>query len=304
VFLVVAFSLHSNQHSLVFPGNRELTMDYLTQRPVELEEPKEEEPQAGLEAATEVEPASTAGDEGLKGGEGDRERQRAPDPDKGATDKKIVKGLLTDKSRDAMKRAVQGGFDKKLGNALARMRGPAMDGSLGGFGKGSGTGVDLGAGTGTLTKGGTGGSGGGGTAHADFVSQGAIKTGGKGAPRGVSGGKGVAAVAVKVTTGTASGDLGGLTHAQILKVVKSRRRAIQACYERQLQRVQGLSGKIVVRWKINASGAVTTAKVASTSMRNGGVEDCIVRQVRGMKFPSPKNGTLAVVNFPFLFAPR
>ena len=305
VFLVVAFQLRSERHSLVFPGNPELAMDYLTQRPIEME--KEEEPQAGTDDGVELEPASTAGDEGKKGGEGDKERKRAPDPDKGKTDEKlptIRKGLLTDNSRTQLKRAVQGGFDKKLGNALARMRGSEADGSLGGFGPGKGTGVGVGVGTGTLTKGGKDGSGGRGKAHADFVSQKAIKTGGKGPPRGVDGGKGVEAVAVKVKAGKASGDLGGLTHAQILKVVMSRRRGIQACYDRQLQRVRGLSGKVVIRWKIDPSGKVLGAKVGSTTMRNGAVEDCIVRQVRSMKFPSPKNGTVAVVNFPFIFAPR
>ena len=95
-----------------------------------------------------------------------------------------------------------------------------------------------------------------------------------------------------------------LTAAEILKVVRAKRTAIQACYERQLQRNKGLSGKITIRWKITPQGAVLSPKVASTSMRNGAVEDCIVRQIQNMKFPSPRNGETAVVNFPFIFAPR
>jgi hypothetical protein len=39
-------------------------------------------------------------------------------------------------------------------------------------------------------------------------------------------------------------------------------------------------------------------------MRNGAVQDCIVRQIQNMKFPSPRNGEVALVNFPFIFAPR
>jgi hypothetical protein len=49
-------------------------------------------------------------------------------------------------------------------------------------------------------------------------------------------------------------------------------------------------------------GTVTSAKVKSTTMRNGAVEDCIVRQVQRMKFPKPKGGRKAVVSYPFIFS--
>ncbi|MBT8491953.1 MAG: TonB family protein, partial [Deltaproteobacteria bacterium] len=64
----------------------------------------------------------------------------------------------------------------------------------------------------------------------------------------------------------------------------------------------GLGGKVVIRWTINASGKVIRAKVSKTSMKNGRVEDCIVRQVLRMQFPKPKGGSKAVVNYPFVFA--
>src|SRR5690606_32561969 len=109
-------------------------------------------------------------------------------------------------------------------------------------------------------------------------------------------------VAVTLKTGKASGSLGGLTPEQILKVVKTRQRAIQACYSRELQRSKGLGGTITVAWKIDSAGFVSRAKVRTTTMRNGRVEDCIVRQVNSMKFPSPKGGGSATVNFPFIFS--
>jgi hypothetical protein len=308
VLLIVAFKFKPDHHSFVFPGDRSLVANYLLNRPLVVEE---EEPKPGTEDGEEkVEPASSAGDEGKSGGEGEKERQRAPDPDKGKPDeiipKSIRKGLLTDKSEKAMKKVLdRGGFDKKLGSALARMQGPLNDGGPGGYGSGTGTGIgDAKDGTGTLTRGGKGGSGGGGTALGDVQTQRAIKTGGTRVAKGTPGGKGVKEVSVKVKTGSPSGNLGGLTKEQILKVVRSRRNAIRACYERELQRTKGLGGKIIVRWKINAAGQVTTAKTASTTMRNNRVEDCIVRQVQRMKFPSPKGGTVAIVNFPFIFSER
>ncbi len=304
ILLAIAYAQYGGGgNPFVFPGNDSLSNDYLIERPVQVAQMNIEEPKAGVEdGEKDAPPASTVGESGKSGGKGDKPRQRDPNPDKGEPDAIVAKvqneGLL--KHRDTFSKvAARGGFDKRLGNAMARIQGPRNNGGLGGSGRGTGTGVgdDLG-GTGT-TRGGTGkGPGGGGTAHGDVVTQGVIKTGGKRPPRGKPGGKGVKEVAVSVKTGTASGDLGGLTKAEINKVVQSRKNGIRACYERQLQRSPKLSGKIIVNWKINASGKVTSAKIKSTTMRNGAVEDCIVRQVMRMQFPAKGGGT---VNFPFIF---
>ncbi|HLU68293.1 MAG TPA: AgmX/PglI C-terminal domain-containing protein, partial [Kofleriaceae bacterium] len=195
-------------------------------------------------------------------------------------------------------------FDEKLGNALERLKGPRMAGSLGGSGRGTGTGVGSGVGgTGTSTRGGRG-TGGGGKSHADAVTHGPIDTGGTRSARGTPTGKGVKEAEVKIDVGSPDGDLGGLTAAEILKVVRSRKNAIGNCYERELQRSKNLGGKVVITWRITPDGRVQAAKVRSTTMRNGKVEDCIVRQIAGLKFPQPKNGQTAKVNFPFIFAPR
>ena len=103
------------------------------------------------------------------------------------------------------------------------------------------------------------------------------------------------------STGRPSGSFGGLTHEQIMKVVRTRARAIQACYSRELQRNKGLGGKVIVNWKIDTAGKVSRTRVRSTTMKNGRVEDCVVRQVNSMKFPTPKGGGSATVNFPFIF---
>jgi len=309
VFLGVAFTMGlGGTHSYVFPGTDDIFNEYMIERPAELAEMSIDEIKAGTEdGEKDAPPASTIGESGKSGGEGEKPRQRAPDPDQGSAEDALVEkvqdtGLLRH-SKSLEKVAMRGGFDKRLGSAMARIQGPTNDGGPGGYGSGKGTGVGVGEGTGT-TRGGTGkGPGGGGTAHGDVVTQGIIKTGGKRPARGVAGGRGLKEARVKVTTGTPSGDLGNLTAAQINKVVRSRKNAIRACYERQLQRNPKISGKIILRWTI-VEGTVTKAKVKSTTMRNGAVEDCIVRQVMRMKFPKPKGGNRAVVNYPFIFAPR
>jgi len=309
VFLAIAFTIaRPGQHSFVFPGADDIFNEYDIERPIALAAMNLDDAKAGTkDGEPDTPPASTAGASGHAGGEGDRPRRRAPDPDEGADDAAIIQkvrhtGLLRH-AKSLTKIAMRGGFDDRLGAAMARIEGPAHDGSLRGAGGGKGTGVGLGAGSGT-TRGGTGkGPGGGGTAHGDVVTQAAIKTGGTRPARGVAGGRGLKETAVHVRTGTATGALGSLTAAQINKVVQSRKNAIRACYERQLQRTPTLGGKIVVRWTIVA-GKVTRAKIKKTTMRNGAVEDCIVRQILRLRFPSPSGGAKAVVNYPFIFSSR
>jgi hypothetical protein len=268
---------------------------------------KLDEVKSGIDEGEKDAPAaSTAGEAGKAGGAGDRPRARDPEP-LGKGDPTVTKVLNTGilKHRDKLAQfGERNALDDRLNNALSRLRGPRTEGGLG-YGTGTGTGVGPGRnGTGTLTRGTGTGPGGGGTAHQDIVTAEAIKTGGVRAPKGVPGGGGVAEAKVKVDVGTPDGDFGDLTPEQIQKVVLAHRGAIQYCFEKELQRVPGLSGKIVLTWRIDGSGKVTSSKVKSTTMGNANVEDCLARQVRGWKFPAPSGGNQAVVNYPFLFARR
>ncbi len=311
-FLTYALAVYNyDGPSFLWPDRKELVANYILNRPAPLmvieEEPKPKQKAGTTDGEKAVKPASTQGAEAKSGGKGDKERKRTLTPDKGEPDEpipeRIQTGLLNKKSREAMNKiANRGGFDKKLGNLMSRLQGPTNGGSLAGNGKGEGLGVGLGKGSGTLTKGTGKGSGGGGSAHADVRTQGKLNTGGKRAAKGTPGGNSVKEVAVKMKTGKASGNLGGLTAEQIKRVVKTRARAISACYQRELQRSSGLSGKVVIGWKIDSSGKVSRAKVRSSTLKNGRAEDCMVRQVNSMKFPSPKGGGSASVTFPFVFA--
>jgi hypothetical protein len=308
VFVGIAFKFRSDHHSMVYPPRREIMAQYLITRPQPPPPPAPAPRQGEKNAEEKKPPAATAAKEGKAGGKGDKPRQRAPDPDKGSPDEipaAVQVGLLSNRSRAELKKVRErGGFDEKLGRALARMQGPRNEGSMAGHGTGTGTGHGPGAGTGTSTRGGTG-SGGGGKNLGDVQTHGPINTGGTRAARGSPGGRGVKEVAVVVDTGEPTGELGGLTAAEIMKVVRSRKNAIGNCYERELQRQKGLGGKVVLTWRITSSGAVDSARVRSTTLRSGKVEDCIVRQIQGLVFPQPRGGAVAHVrNFPFLFAPR
>jgi hypothetical protein len=62
-----------------------------------------------------------------------------------------------------------------------------------------------------------------------------------------------------------------------------------------------LEGRIAVRWVISGTGDVTLATVKDTTMHNSNVENCLVRKIKGWKFPAPAGGGVVEVNYPFVF---
>ncbi|MCC6874955.1 MAG: AgmX/PglI C-terminal domain-containing protein [Sandaracinaceae bacterium] len=152
------------------------------------------------------------------------------------------------------------------------------------------------------------GSGGGGTGPGTLFGAGNLGTGvgaGRGAGGGQGGGgpgaRGRPAREVAVRVETAPPRISGyLSPEQIMRVVRRNQAAIRYCYENEVQRQPNLRGRIEVQWRISLQGTVTTARIASSTMRNARVEGCIVRQVRNWRFDHPDGGEVSV-NFPFIF---
>lgn len=186
----------------------------------------------------------------------------------------------------------------------ALTEGPSVSDILGGlgssrtvFGRGSG-------GSGLRGEGG----GGGGTGPGTLFGGGGVGTGvgvgsgsGGGRGRGGPGAPGRPREEARVSVGTGTPRVNGyLSPEQIMRVVRQNQAAIRYCYETELQRQPNLRGRIEVSWRINLQGAVTTSRVARSTMGNPRVEGCIVRQVRGWRFPQPDGGEVTV-DFPFIF---
>jgi hypothetical protein len=106
-------------------------------------------------------------------------------------------------------------------------------------------------------------------------------------------------VKISVSHGQPSVD-GFLSPEQIRRVVLSHKGGIQFCYEKELQRIPNLSGKIDIVWTINLEGKVIKARVESSSMNNAAVEGCITRSIRRWIFPKPQGGH-CIVKWPFIF---
>ena len=94
---------------------------------------------------------------------------------------------------------------------------------------------------------------------------------------------------------------GGLTRRQVARVVQMYWAQIMYCYERNLQKVPNLAGKVVLKWKIGPMGAVTSVSVAQTTMNHERTEGCLLRRVSRWRFPKPQGGTTVTVRYPFVF---
>ncbi len=94
---------------------------------------------------------------------------------------------------------------------------------------------------------------------------------------------------------------GGLDKDVIAEVIKKNIGQVRECYERQLSANRDLYGKVLVKFVINAQGAVNDPKIENSTMKSSMVEGCMLRRLSNWKFPQPKGGTMVKVSYPFLF---
>ncbi len=168
---------------------------------------------------------------------------------------------------------------------------------------GGGTGAGVMFGSGTLNTGWGPGSGGGfgsGAGGPGGRGSGGFGSGGNGNGTGTGNGNG-SGPGEHGLQGAAGGGAshGGLSPEQIRRVVVAHRGALQACYEIEAQKDPTLRGGVTAAWTIDATGAVTSASQAGSTIHNARVEGCVLRQVRAWHFPSSDGVSQAT--FPFSF---
>lgn len=158
----------------------------------------------------------------------------------------------------------------------------------------------MGHGAGGMGLRGTGG-GGGGDGFGRVHGMGSIDTGGGRGTKSRLRGKGKARKRFKVSRGKPS--VGNYCkQADILRVVSSRQRAVQYCYEKELARNPELKGKVILNWRIGLNGKVMKSWVSSSSLKNGTVESCMTRSIKRWTFTKPDGG-ICEIKFPFVFSP-
>ena len=94
---------------------------------------------------------------------------------------------------------------------------------------------------------------------------------------------------------------GSLDPGKITKVVKRGQKAIQACYEKQLKRDDGLAGKIEIEVVISEKGKVSEVVITDDSVGSRELTSCIKSRVKRWRFPAPDDGEVSFVTS-FIFA--
>lgn len=97
--------------------------------------------------------------------------------------------------------------------------------------------------------------------------------------------------------------LGNLDRAAVEKVIKANLTKFRYCYQRQLQRDPGLSGKIVNRFVIAQDGTVSRSETKASTV-SPAVDTCIEQTMARLQFPQPKGGGIAIISYPFVFSAR
>lgn len=88
----------------------------------------------------------------------------------------------------------------------------------------------------------------------------------------------------------------------IRRVIMQKTMVLRACYQRELSHDEGINGKVVVEFEIGEQGRVLTARVKTNETGNQAVADCVVRNLKGWRFPEPPTNQQVSVSYPFVFS--
>ncbi|TNE50246.1 MAG: hypothetical protein EP343_08815 [Deltaproteobacteria bacterium] len=92
----------------------------------------------------------------------------------------------------------------------------------------------------------------------------------------------------------------GMSKSDIARVIRRRWNVFRRCYDVAMQKSpKAWDTLIVVRWIINAKGRVSAAAVVKTTGRSEALAQCLVREIKKLKFPKPHSCGVVVVNYPF-----
>jgi hypothetical protein len=87
-------------------------------------------------------------------------------------------------------------------------------------------------------------------------------------------------------------------------VVNDHAAEINTCYDAALEVWPGLKGRVVTTFVIWFDGRVALAKTHDSTLGNPMLECCINTAIHAWTFAKPKDGSIALVNFPFVLGPQ
>lgn len=114
--------------------------------------------------------------------------------------------------------------------------------------------------------------------------------------------KGPAAIRGKVADATPEVESADIDRNKLNAFLRTRIRAIQGCYEKELKRNPSLKGKVVVRFSITTGGRASGIEIDQDTLGNDAVSSCIKTVIRGWIFPFKPESDVEVA-YPFVFSP-
>jgi TonB family protein len=87
----------------------------------------------------------------------------------------------------------------------------------------------------------------------------------------------------------------------VQRIVRQNFGRFRLCYEQGLKQAPTLEGKVVVKFKIDATGSVASASNGGSTLPDSAVVSCVVRAFGNLSFPQPEAG-IVVVTYPITFA--
>ena len=84
---------------------------------------------------------------------------------------------------------------------------------------------------------------------------------------------------------------GRLNPDQIHRAVMAHAAEVRACYDDEARMDPAIQGQIVLSWDVLPDGSVSAPMIFRTTLDNARVEECVLRQVRGWRFPASNSQT-------------
>lgn len=95
---------------------------------------------------------------------------------------------------------------------------------------------------------------------------------------------------------------GALSKEVVRRIVHRHINEVKFCYSQGLASNPDLSGRVAIKFVISGTGAVQMSAVASSTLSDPSVENCIAQAVRRWTFPQPKGGGIVTVTYPYLLS--
>src|SRR5689334_13044222 len=87
----------------------------------------------------------------------------------------------------------------------------------------------------------------------------------------------------------------------IRETLESKQSAIKECYDQTAKTHPGLRGRMMLEWKYNGQGHVTSVKVKHSVSSD--LDYCVSHVISSTTFPPTSDGEVAKIRYPFNFPP-